>query len=65
MLEAYALVTIVIITKIFYTFPLTTIKQTGTAAWYTTLISCVGAIVFFALLYLLLQQNYYFLQYQY
>ncbi|NLP43960.1 MAG: GerAB/ArcD/ProY family transporter [Peptococcaceae bacterium] len=56
MLEAYALVTIVIITKIFYTFPLTTIKQTGTAAWYTTLISCVGAIVFFALLYLLLQR---------
>jgi len=56
MLEAYALVTVIIITKVFYTFPLASIKQTGTAAWYSTLIPCACAIAFFVLVYLLLKR---------
>jgi len=56
MLEAYALVTIIIITKVFYTFPLATIKRTGTAAWYCALIACASSIVFFVLLYMLLKR---------
>lgn len=54
--EAFALVTILEITKIFYTSPITVIKALGTAAWYGTLISCAVSLVFFGLLYILMKR---------
>jgi spore germination protein KB len=55
-LEAFALVTIMVITKIFYTSPFAIIKELGTAAWYGTLISCLTSLLFFGLIYLLLKR---------
>ncbi len=54
--EAFSLMTIVLITKIFYASPMVIIKSLGTAAWYGTLISCLTAIVFFGLLYILMKR---------
>jgi spore germination protein KB len=52
--EAFSLMTIVLITKLFYTSPMVIIKSLGTAAWYGTLISCGITLVFFALLFSLM-----------
>ncbi|HHV64115.1 MAG TPA: endospore germination permease [Peptococcaceae bacterium] len=54
--EAFALLTIMEITKIFYTSPHVIIKELGTAAWYATLISCLTSLLFFGLVYLLLKR---------
>lgn len=54
--EAISLITIVIITKIYFTSPALLIKFTGTAAWYVTLISALTAIVGFTFVYLLLRR---------
>jgi spore germination protein KB len=54
--EALSLATIIIVTKIFYTSPMTIINEFGTAAWYGTLGSCLTAIIFFGLLYLLMKR---------
>lgn len=54
--EAFSLITIILITKIFYSSPLTIIKLLGTSAWYATLISCGTTLVFFALLYQLMKR---------
>lgn len=54
--EALALITTVLITKVFYTSPLAIIKELGTAAWYGTLISCAVSLVFFGLIYQLMKR---------
>jgi spore germination protein KB len=54
--EAFSLMTIVLLTKIFYTSPMVLIKSLGTAAWYGTLVSCAVALVFFAFLYALMKR---------
>ncbi|UWG96216.1 endospore germination permease [Dehalobacter sp. DCM] len=54
--EAYSLITIVLVTKIFYTSPLAIIRLLGTAAWLGTLISCCTALLFFVLLYFLMKR---------
>ncbi|KUO66722.1 MAG: spore gernimation protein [Gracilibacter sp. BRH_c7a] len=55
-MEAFSVMAIVLVTKIFYGSPMALIKYLGTAAWYGTLISLVGALVFFTLLYLLMKR---------
>lgn len=54
--EGYSLITIALITKIFYTSPMMIIKPLGTAAWYGTIISCIVSLFFFLLLYILLKR---------
>lgn len=54
--EAYSLMTIVLVTKIFYTSPLSIIRILGTAAWLGTVISCCTIIVFFILVYFLMKR---------
>jgi len=54
--ETLSLMTIVLITKIFYTSPMIIIKSLGTAAWYGTLISCAAALLFFFVLTKLMQR---------
>lgn len=54
--EAYSLMTIVLVTKIFYTSPLSIIRILGTAAWYGTLISWCTILLFFMLLYFLMKR---------
>lgn len=54
--ETTALVTIVIVSKIFYTSMGVLVKSTGTAAWYETIISCIASIIFFLLIYLLVKR---------
>lgn len=55
-MEAFSIMAIVLVTKIFYGSPMALIKYLGTAAWYGTLISCAGALIFFTLLYLLMKR---------
>jgi len=55
-MEAFSVMAIVLVTKIFYGSPMALIKYLGTAAWYGTLISCGGALVFFTLLYFLMKR---------
>lgn len=55
-MEAFSVMAIVLVTKVFYVGPMALIKYLGTAAWYGTLISCGGALVFFTLLYLLMKR---------
>lgn len=52
--ETIAIVTIAMVSKILYTSTSATIKSTGTAAWYMTIISCIVTIVFFLLIYKLM-----------
>jgi len=54
--EAISVTTLLMVTKIFYTSPLITVKITGTAAWYMTIISCLTAIVLFLLVCQLMQR---------
>ncbi|MCX7920729.1 MAG: spore germination protein [Clostridia bacterium] len=54
--EAVYLTILVLITKIFYTSIRVVVKTTGTASWYSTLISCVTSIVLFLLLYTLMKR---------
>lgn len=54
--ETTALVTVVIISKIFYTSIAAVVKSTGTAAWYETIISCIVSIVFFLMIYPLVKR---------
>lgn len=53
--EAVSLITIVIITKVFFTSPALLISFTGTANWYATLISAGTALIGFTFVYLLLK----------
>lgn len=48
--EAVYLTTLIIVSKILYTSTSVVVKSTGTAAWYTTLISCAVSIFFFFLI---------------
>ncbi|NLI91595.1 MAG: endospore germination permease [Peptococcaceae bacterium] len=54
--EAFSLMTIVLITKIFFASPMVIIKTLGTAAWLGTLVSCATSIVFFFILYSLMKR---------
>lgn len=54
--ETTALVTIVIVSKIFYTSMGVVVKSTGTAAWYETIISCIVSVAFFIMIYLLVKR---------
>ena len=56
MFEAISFVSVITINKIFFTSVGSIIMQTGTAAWYTTLISCAVTLVVFMLVYLLLKR---------
>lgn len=54
--EAVCFTTIILMNKIFFTSVGEIVFQTGTAAWYTTLISCLTALIFFMFTYLLLKR---------
>ncbi len=54
--EAISFVSIITINKIFFTSVGSIISQTGTAAWYATLISCAVTVVVFSLVCLLLKR---------
>jgi spore germination protein (amino acid permease) len=54
--EAISFVSVITVNKIFFTSVGSIISQTGTAAWYTTLISCVVTVVVFMLVYMLLKR---------
>lgn len=54
--EAFSLMTIILITKIFYTSPMVIIKALGTAAWLGTLVSFATIMVFFIFLYVLMKR---------
>ncbi len=54
--EAICFTSLVMINKIFFTSVGGIVYQTGTAAWYVTLISCLVTLVFFLFIYLLLKR---------
>ena len=54
--EAIALTTLVIASKILYTSPSAVINSTGTAGWYTTIISFLISLFFFFILSLLMDR---------
>lgn len=54
--EAVSLIVNVLATKNFYTSIRVFIRSTGTAAWYSTLISCLTSIVLFLLVYMLMKR---------
>lgn len=54
--EAICIATIAMCNKIFSTAPGSIMRSVGTAAWYTTLLSCACAAVFFTFIYLLLKR---------
>ncbi len=54
--EAVYLTTLVIASKAFYTSIRVMIKNTGTAAWYMTLVSCLTSIIFFLLISLVMKR---------
>lgn len=54
--EAICLSTTVLIAKVFYTSIRVIIKSTGTAAWYTTLVSCATSMLLFLLVCVLMQR---------
>lgn len=54
--EAISFISIITINKIFFTSVGSIISQTGTAAWYVTLISCSVTLIVFMLVYLLLKR---------
>jgi spore germination protein KB len=54
--EATCFTSLVMVNKIFFTSVGGIVYQTGTAAWYTTLLSCLVTLVFFIFIYLLLKR---------
>lgn len=54
--EAICFTSLVMINKIFFTSVGGIVYQTGTAAWYATLISCLVTLLFFAFIYLLFKR---------
>ena len=54
--EALSFVTLIIITKAFFTSPSAIVKTVGTSAWLTTLVSCSISLIFFLMLYLLMKR---------
>ncbi|MBE3101620.1 MAG: GerAB/ArcD/ProY family transporter [Firmicutes bacterium] len=54
--EAISLITITIVTRMFFTSPSILIRYVGTATWYMTLISAATAAVGFTFVYLLLKR---------
>lgn len=54
--EAICFTTLIIVNKVFFTSVSSIIYQTGTAAWYTTIISSLATLVFFMFTYLLLKR---------
>lgn len=54
--EAICFTTLIMVNKIFFTSVGTLVYQTGTAAWYATLISSMVTLVFFLFTYLLLKR---------
>lgn len=54
--EGILFITTIIVSKILYTSTSLVVKQTGTACWYTTLISCITAVIFFLLVCMLLDR---------
>lgn len=54
--EAICFTSLIIINKIFFTSVGGIVYQTGTAAWYATLVSCLSTLVFFVFIYLLLKR---------
>lgn len=54
--EGILFTTIIIVSKIQFTSIPVVVKQVGTAAWYTTLVSCVTTIIFFLLLCMLMNR---------
>lgn len=47
--EGVLFTTTIIVSKILYTSASVVVKQTGTAAWYSTLVSCITTIILFSL----------------
>lgn len=54
--EAMCLVTITIITKIFYTSIAVIINIEGTSGWYGTIISCLTSLILFSIVFLLMKR---------
>lgn len=54
--QAVCLVTLVIINKIFYSSAALVVQKVGTAAWYSTLGSCVISIIFFYIICMLMER---------
>lgn len=54
--EAFCLICIMIITKVFYTSPGVLVQKAGTAAWYATIISCLVTVVSFYFFCILLKR---------
>jgi spore germination protein KB len=54
--EAVFLAINLMATKDFYTSIRALIKLTGTAAWYSTILSCLGSLVLFSIVYLLMKR---------
>jgi spore germination protein KB len=54
--EAFCMFVFLLSTKIFFTNTSVVIQLSGTAAWYTTLISCIASLLFFLLLYWLIRK---------
>ena len=54
--EAASLMTIVLVSKAFFTSIRVLVRNTATAAWYVTLISGLITIIFFTLIYLLMKR---------
>lgn len=52
--QAVCLVVLAIINKIFYSSAATIVQRVGTAAWYSTVGSCVISIMFFYIIYRLM-----------
>jgi spore germination protein (amino acid permease) len=54
--EGVKFITLLIMSKILYTSPSVLVKSVGTAAWYSTIISCIVSIIFFLLLCILMKR---------
>lgn len=54
--EGVLLTTVIIVSKIQYTSISVVVKQTGTSAWYATLISCITTMILFSLVCALLDR---------
>jgi spore germination protein (amino acid permease) len=54
--QAVCLVVLAIINKIFYASTATIVQRVGTAAWYSTIGSCIISIIFFYITYMLMKR---------
>ncbi|WP_446898572.1 GerAB/ArcD/ProY family transporter [Clostridium sp. LBM24168] len=54
--EAMCIVMISLMDKVFYTSTSVVVYKFGTAAWYSTIISCIVSIMFFMIIYLLMKK---------